>query len=164
MSRLPRRRVLVASLLVLTLGLAGAAYALWNEAGSGTGTAATGTTIDVTLSPGTPTAGLYPGGQSDVELSVSNPNEFTVHIGSLALDTAQGTGGFAVDAGHSGCNVAALSFSSQTNGGDGWTIPAKVGAVNGSLPIALTNALTLSTSAVNACQGASATVYLDAGP
>lgn len=80
------------------------------------------------------------------------------------LDTSQGTGGLAVDTSHSGCGLATLSFTTQTNGGVGWTIPAKVGAVDGTLPITLANALAMSTSAANACQGASFTVYLVAGP
>jgi hypothetical protein len=43
-------------------------------------------------------------------------------------------------------------------------VPAKSGAVNGVLPITLTSALAMSLSAVNACQGATFTVYLTAGP
>ena len=42
-------------------------------------------------------------------------------------------GGFAVDAGHSGCTLGTLSYTTQTNGGSGWNVPAKVGAVNGTL-------------------------------
>jgi hypothetical protein len=118
----------------------------------------------VVLSPGSPTASLYPGGQADVVFSVSNPNSSAVRIGSFALATGQGTGGFAVDSGHSACGLATLSFTSQTNGGAGWTVPAKVGSVNGTLAVTLTNALTMSLGAANACQGATTSVYLAAGP
>jgi hypothetical protein len=82
-----------------------------------------------------------------------------VRVGSLALDTSQGTGGFAVDAAHSGCAVSALAFTTQTNGGAGWTVPG-----SGSLPVTLTAAVSMSTSAGNACQGATFTVYLQVGP
>lgn len=161
--RLTRRMLLVCLVVVPALA-GGAASAVWTGSGGGAGSGTTGTTVAVTLSPGTPTASLYPGGQGNVVLSVSNPNASPVRIGSLALDNSQGTGGFAVDAGHSGCAVGTLSFTTQTNGGAGWTVPAKVGAVDGTLPVTLTNALTMGVGAANACQGASTTVYLVAGP
>jgi hypothetical protein len=116
----------------------------------------------MTLSPGTPTADLFPGGQSGVALTVSNPNTSPAHIGSLVLDTTQGTSGMAVDAGHSACAVAMLSFATQTNGGAGWTVPAKVGGVNGTLAATLSRALSMSVDAAAACQGATITVFLSA--
>lgn len=162
--RTPRRMLLTSLLVVLAVAIGGGvANAFWSGSGSGTGSGATGTTVAVTLSPGAPAAALYPGGQADVVLTVSNPNESPVFIGSLALDAGQGTGGFAVDAGHPGCALGTLSFITQTNGGAGWTVPAKVGAVNGTLPITLTNALSMGVGAANACQGASFTVYVAAG-
>jgi hypothetical protein len=163
-ARMSRRMLLTSLVVGLALAGGGVASAVWGGSGNGFGSAAIGTTVAVTLSPGTPAATLFPGGQADVLLTVSNPNLSAVHIGSLALDTLHGTGGFAVDAGHSTCAVAALSFATQTNGGAGWTVPAKVGAVNGTLPITLTNALSMGLGAANACQGASSTVYLAAGP
>jgi hypothetical protein len=115
------------------------------------------------LTIGTPTAALQPGGTSSVALTASNSNTSPVTINSFSLNTSQGTGGFAVDSGHSGCTLSALSFATQTNGGSGWIVPAKVGSTNGSLNITLSNALTMSTAAVNACQGATFTVYVVAG-
>jgi hypothetical protein len=163
--RRPVRELLVAATVILTvIGTAGIALAYWRAGGTGTGTASTGTASAVTLSPGTPAVTLYPGGQSDVTLTVSNPNTTAVTIATLALDTTQGTGGFAVDAGHVGCAVSALSLSTQTNAGAGWTVPAKTGTVNGVLAITLPNALAMATGAANACQGAQFTVYLVAGP
>ena len=165
MSATPLIRLLTASLIsLLVLPLGYAAYAAWGASGSGTGSATTASTTAVTLSPGTPSGTLRPGGQANVVLSVSNPNTSPVRIGSLSLDTGQGTGGFAVDAGHSGCAVLTLTFTTQTNGGAGWNVPAKVGAVNGALSITLTNALAMGVAAANACQNASFTTYLAAGP
>lgn len=154
--------VLVVGVIAMTGG--GPASAFWHVLGAGSGSVATATVVAVTLSPGTSSAGLYPGGQASVALTVSNPNTSPVVITSLGLDTARGTGGYGVDAGHAGCSVAALSLATQTNGGAGWTVPGKVGVVDGSLPIALTNALAMSVGAANACQGGSFTVYLSAGP
>ena len=91
-------------------------------------------------------------------MTVTNPNPSAVQVGSLSLDTTQGTAGFAVDGAHAACGVVTLSFTTQTNGGAGWTIPA-----NGSSVLSLANSLSMSTDAANACQGASFTVYLKAG-
>ena len=153
--------LVVSVLVVLVLGVAGAASAYWTGSGSGTGDGTSATTAPVTVSPGTATANLYPGGTADVVLTVSNPNLSEVRIGSLALDTSQGAGGFGVDAGHSGCAVETFGFTDQTGA---WTIPAKVGVVNGTLAVTLTNALAMSLGAADACQGATASVYLVAGP
>jgi hypothetical protein len=73
----------------------------------------------------------------------------------LALDTTQGTSGFAADAAHAACALAALSFATQSNGGAGWTVPG--GSV---VALTLPNAISMSTNAANACQGATFTVYL----
>ena len=96
--------------------------------GRGSGNAATATTVPITVSPGTPTANLYPGGTTSVVLTLSNPNASAIRVGSLSLDVSQGTGGFSVDAGHSGCGLSTFTYTTQTTG---WVVPAKVGAVNG---------------------------------
>lgn len=165
MSGTARRRALLGGILVIAaVAAATAADAAWSGGGSGTGSAGTGTTVAVTLSPGTPSAGLHPGGSADVVLEVTNPNQHPVRIGTLALDTGQGTSGFAVDGDHPGCATSALGFATQSNGGAGWTVPAKVGAVDGSLAVTLSGAISMASNAANACQGATFTVYLVAGP
>jgi hypothetical protein len=151
---------MIVAIVVVTIGGAGVAYAYWTAGGAGTGIGAAGTTVPITLSAGTPTASLLPGGQTNVVLSMTNPNTARVKVSSLALDTTQGTGGFSVDASHAGCTLSTLSFTTQTNGGAGWTIPGKVGATNGTLAVTLTNSLSMSLSAVNACQGATFTVHV----
>jgi hypothetical protein len=148
----------VLALVVVPLG--GVALAYWGGTGGGTGTTATGTVVPVTLTAGTPSATLRPGGTANVVLTATNTNVSPVRVASLALDTSRGTGGFSVDAGHSTCNVNALSYTTQNNGGSGWTIPGRVGLVNGTLAVTLTNALGMAASAANACQGATFTVYL----
>ena len=97
-------------------------------------------------------------------LTITNSNSSPVRIGSLASDTARGTLGFSADSGHASCVLSTLAFTTQTNGTTGWTVPAKVGSINGSLAVTLTNALAMSLTAVNACQGATFTVYLVAQP
>ena len=151
------KRVAVVVLVIVAIAVGGSAAAFWTRIGSGTGSAGSGTTSAVTLTPGTATTGLFPGGQVGVTFTVTNPNPTAVRIEQFRLDTTQGTSGFAVDAGHSGCTLGSLAFPTQTQAG-GWTI-----AGNGSLSITLPASLALATSAPNACQGASFTVYLRAG-
>jgi hypothetical protein len=144
--------------------LAGIAAAVWSAVGSGKASGGTGTTVAVTLTPATPTATLYPGGQTNVLLTVTNSNAAPVRIGSLSSDTARGTSGFSADSGHGGCLLSTLAFTTQTNGTTGWTVPAKTGSVSGTLAVTLPSALAMSSTAGNACQGATFTVYLVAQP
>jgi hypothetical protein len=155
------RWVRVALAVVLALAIAGGAFAYFTASGAGSGSASASTAQEVTLSVGTPTTQLYPGASADVKLTASNPNPFDAYVFSLALDTSQGTDGFAVDGGHSGCDVSALAFATQSAG---WVVPPKVGMTNGTLSIDLTNAISMGAAAANACQGATFTVYLKVGP
>jgi hypothetical protein len=163
--RVPRpRRILAIGVVVAAIvALGGTADAIWTGSGGGNGSASSGTVTPVTLSPGTPDTLLYPGGSADVVLTVHNPGSAEVHIGSLSLDKARGEGGYSVDALHSGCSVSTFGFSASTNSGAGWTVPAQDSGAAGLLPIALSDALSMDENAANACQGATATVYLVAG-
>ncbi len=130
------------------------AYAAWTVNGGGTGTASATSAVALTLSAGTPSTSLYPGGSADVDTTAANSNPFAVAVSSVDLDTTQGTNGFSVDAGHSGCNLSSLSFTTAT---DGWTIPA-----NSSIDIDAAGDIAMSTAANDSCQGATFTVYLTA--
>lgn len=151
---------MIALSLVGVLFLAGGALAYWTGLASGSAAATAATALAVTLTPAAPATRLYPGGTSDVSLRITNPNPFTVRIASLALDSASGTAGYGVDAPHSGCALSTLIFTTQTTG---WTVPARVGAADGSLDVSLAGALAMSGTAASACQGASFIVYLVAG-
>ena len=135
----------------------------WTTTGAGTASATTATAVDISLSAGIPSAELYPGAAADVAVIATNPNPFALRLGSLSLDTSQGTAGFGVDAPHAACGLATLSFTAQSNGGAGWTIPPKVGATDGTLALDLAGALTMSAGAAGACQGASFVVHLTVG-
>lgn len=145
--------------VVGVLCVVGVATAYFSTSGSGSGSATVGSALPVTIAAGAaPTAELYPGGAGDVTVRISNPNAFGVHVGSLALDTSHGQDGF--DASPPGCNVGeALEFTTQTNGGAGWNVPA-----NGTLDLDLAGSLHMTDTAANACQAATFTVYLGAGP
>ena len=151
-----RRAAVVLAATALLVVVAGAAFAYWAASGSGSAAATTDGTAALTLSPATPTAELYPGGQAAVITTVTNPNPSAVRIGSLALDSTQGDGGYEVDAAHPGCAVSALGFTTQSNAGAGWTVPGN--SVDWS--VSLAGAVTMKTSAANECQGATFTIYL----
>jgi hypothetical protein len=88
---------------------------------------------------------------------VQNSNPFPVHVSSIAIDATQGSSGFTADAGHSGCNLGSLSFTTATNGGAGWDVPA-----GSSVDVDMQNAIAMSGAANDSCQGATFTVYLAA--
>ena len=141
------RRALAVSLAALAL--AGSAFAYWSATGSasGSGQSLSGP-VPVTVAAAAAPATLIPTGAAtgEVRATITNPNAFEVRIRQLELD------GFSANA--TGC---ALSFTTQDNGGSGWTVPA-----GGSISVALPGSLTMGTTAANGCQGETFTVYLKA--
>ena len=152
-----RKRLVAAGAVIVGVSVIGVAIAAWTTGGSGSGQATAGSATSMTISAGTPGTSLYPTASADVAATASNPNPYKVHVSSVSL------GAISVDSGHSGCNTASLSVTSpQTNSGSGWDVPAKSGAVNGSLALDLTNAISMSNTANDSCQGATFTVALTA--
>ena len=143
------------------LALSGGAVAYYSSAGHGSSSASVASPDPLSIAAQTPAANLlYPGGSGEVDATVSNPNPFPLRINSLVL----GSGGIGVDSAHSGCDTSALHFTSQSNGGAGWDVPAHVGTTDGSLDLQLTGSISMDTSAANACQGAIFTISLATGP
>ena len=146
-----RRRSLVVVAVVALLGIATVTECLRLLAqlrAAGPAPRPPGPSQAVVLSPATAAAQLYPGGQAAVSLTITNPGPGSVRVESLSLDTTRGTGGFAVDAGHSACSVSALSLTAQNNGGSGWTVPGA-----GSSAVMLPNALSMGTGALERVPG-----------
>jgi hypothetical protein len=151
-----KRIVLVAALAIAATAI-GVAIAAWTTGGSGSGQAQAGSATTMTISAGTPSGSLYPTASADVAATISNPNPYKVHVSSISLGTVS------VDGGHSACNLGSVSVTSpRDNSGNGWDVPAKAGAVNGSLPVDLANAISMSDAANDSCQGATFTVDLTA--
>jgi hypothetical protein len=152
-----KKRFAVIAILVISGSVIGVAIAAWTTGGSGSGQASAGTATSMTISAGTPSTSLYPTASADVAATISNPNPYKVHVSSIAL------GAITVDGGHSACNTGTVTVTSpQTNSGAGWDVPAKVGAVDGSANIDLANAISMTNSANDSCQGATFTVALTA--
>ena len=155
-NRKKKRLIAVTALLVAGSAI-GVAIAAWTTGGSGSGQAQAGSAASMTISAGTPSSSLYPTASADVAATISNPNPYKVHVGSVTL------GAISVDAGHSSCNTASVSVTSpQDNSGAGWDVLEKSVAVNGSLNVDQADAIAMSNAATDACQGASFTVALTA--
>ena len=169
MRRLTRNRA--GALLVIAtvaMGVAAGAFAYWMSTGSGEATTQLGSPEQLTLqAQASSQSQLVPGDTSNVTVLATNPNPYFVTITFLALDTSQGTGGFDVDAAHSGCNLSAVHFVPKNPPvgifGPGWRVPPKVGSTDGTLSIEVGDALTMDMAALNACQSADFTIHLAAG-
>jgi hypothetical protein len=160
--RIGRRGWIGACAAIALLVLGTTAYAYFTATGEGGASSTVGETEPVAFEAVTPTEYLYPGTTADVAVKILNPNVSQVFVPSLLLDETGGDGGFAVDGGHSGCDPDALSFTTQDNGGDGWFVP---GADDppAELELHLEDAIGMDTTAANACQGATFTVFLKVG-
>jgi hypothetical protein len=152
-----KKRLTLLAVFLIAASVIGVALAAWTTGGSGSGQASAGSATSMTISAGTPSTSLYPTASADVAAVVSNPNPYKVHVSSIAL------GAVTVDGGHSGCNTGSVSVTSPAdNSGSGWDVPAKSGAVNGSLNVDLANAISMTNAANDSCQGATFTVALTA--
>ena len=73
---------------VFTIAGSGVALAYWTQSGSGTGSAATGTTKALTITGTSPT-GLVPGDAAkDVVLTISNPGDAPVKVQGVTIAIA----------------------------------------------------------------------------
>ena len=153
MTRITKKRAILAMACIATMAIAAAAYAYFTSTGSGTATAKVGTSTAVTLK-GTVAGNLYPGASSQVSFTVDNPSSGAQRVGTITLT------GITVDAGHSTCSVTI------SGGNPDFSMPAV--AVNATFPagngqaVTPKGTLTMNDTGVNqnACQGAELTLAL----
>jgi hypothetical protein len=81
-----KARFVALAAVVITVAVAGLAFAYWTQGGTGSGSATAGTTTAITVNQTTSVTGLYPGGPA-VTLSgtFDNPNAHPVHISSVTV-------------------------------------------------------------------------------
>ena len=144
---------------VATLAIAAPAVAFWTGTGAGSATATLDTPQALTLSPGGLGSEIYPGQVKSVATVASNPNPYPVEITSISLDAGEGTDGYGVDNAHTDC-IPQFEFTPQSNGDEGWTVPAMSEGTPGELEIELQDALAMGLGASDSCQGARYDVYL----
>ena len=152
---------MIVAIVVVIVGGAGVAYAYWSAGGSGTGFGANGTTTPLTLSSGTPTGTLLPGGQTDVRPHHDQPEHRAReallararhHPGHQRLQRRRRA--------HRLHASAPCRSPPRPTAARAGPFPARSVPSTARLSVTLTNALSMSLSAVNACQGATFTVYL----
>ena len=162
--RMARQARAGAVLVVAAIALGAAALAYFTATGSGHAPAHVATAQNLTISSAAvASSALYPGGSSDVDATVHNPNSFAVHVHAFTLDTGESSDGIASDAfgctsgGNTGSSTNSVTFNGPvTNGGSDFVFGS------GDTTLTLPDALSMSTTAENACQGATFTVYLQA--
>ena len=134
-----KRAAAVATGAALTFIVGGVAFAYWSTSGSGTGSAATGNVVGVTIHATSPAVtGLYPGGPAqDVSGDFDNPNAGTVYINQVSVAVAPGWSKRA-DALKPACTAADFDITQPSasaheiasgTGVDAWG-PAKIALVN----------------------------------
>lgn len=84
-----RKKVIgAAAVVVVAAGAAGGAYALWTTDGTGSGGAASGGTVDVTVTASAGPADLYPGFTAgDIYFTLTNTNDFPVTFTDAGVGT-----------------------------------------------------------------------------
>ena len=143
-----KRRLIGGGITLAVLVAAGLAYAAWTANGTGSGYAkATNaealTTVDVSAQAAPE---LYPGGQGDVVVRISNPNDYPVEV-----DDITGNGAITSSGGTGTCSTHGVTFADQTN--QNLDVPA-----NGETQVTLNNAASMSNASENGCQGATFTI------
>jgi hypothetical protein len=153
MDRIIGKRALIALGCTVALAAVGVAVAYFTSSGSGTGSAAVGSSSPVTLHA-TISSNLYPGSSSPVSFTVDNPSSGSQRVGTITLSS------ISVDAGHSGCSTAI------GGGNPDFSMPAvtvnKVFAPGNGQSVTPGGTLTMNETGVNqdACQGATLTLNL----
>ena len=110
MRKLTKKTLAVSAALML-MGTGGVAFAYWTNSGSGTGSAATGTNLAITVAQGTSSAVLVPGGPSStLSGTFTNPNTSPVFVNTVTATLASVTGSVGTPA----CTVADYALDTAT--------------------------------------------------
>lgn len=136
----------VATTAALLLG-SGVAYAFWVTTGSGTGIAAAGSPISLTVTSAG-VSGLYPKQTTTVPVSVTNTNSYPVTVQNVTLDSVTATG--------TGCANTDVALNSAASGvsGSTFTVAASLTPALGATPNATLNVPIAVADLLNTCQGA----------
>ena len=151
--RLDRRGKVILSIAAAAAVIvnAGVAWAYWKLDGAGTAAAVAGSAVGLQLhgrSDGSKP--LYPGGTTDLTVTVINNNDFPVKITSVAA----GAGDVTADAAHrdGGCRTTGVVVSSDVLD-VAWEVPENTTDV-----FTVPGGLMMTNSSDSACQGATFTI------
>ncbi len=142
----PKRIAALVFGLVLT-AVAGAAFALWSQSGTGTGSAKATSAVPSAVTPGTVTADLYPGFTGgDVFFKVTNPNPYPVRFTSL-------TPGAVTSSDATNCPASNVTVASRSN--LSIDVPANTTTA---VERSVADVVTMAAAAPDGCQGVSFTL------
>jgi hypothetical protein len=147
-----RKRIVVPAVVVAVMLISTVAYAAWSATGSGSANASAANAQGLSISSPVAASGLYPTGSVNVSVQFSNPNSYAVTVTSVAQTSGQS---ITVDGAHSGCNASSVSFDNTAGASLSVRVPA-----NSTASTTLSNAVSMSNAAVDACQGATFSVPL----
>jgi hypothetical protein len=134
---------------------AGAAWAYWRISGTGTGAAQAGAVIELSLKGRSDEEKpLFPGGTSDLTVTVTNRNDFPIRITSVFA----GKGKTVADEAHrsAGCLDTGVVVSQDVHDVS-WQVPKNTIGV-----FTLTDGIRMTNSSDTACQGATFTIPVQA--
>lgn len=148
--RKPRKRTLIIALAVLLAAIVavGVGLGAWSIGGTGNGAAKATTASSITLADasGFTSADLYPGATGNLKLRATNPNPFPVRITAVS-----GNGTITSDKGAACDASTGVTLANQS----GLTLDLAAGAT---ATLTVPNAVSMSNSSDNSCQGAVFTV------
>jgi hypothetical protein len=134
---------------------AGVAYAFWKLSGTGTGSARAGSAIELNLSGvSDDSKPLYPGGTSNLTVTVANDNAFPITVTTLS----PGKGKASADESHrrSGCTNTGVVVTKEVNEVS-WKVPKNSVGV-----FRLADGIRMTNHSDTACQGATFTIPVQA--
>ena len=151
--RLDRRGKVILSVAAAAAVLvnAGAAWAYWTLNGEGTGVAVAGTAVELTLTgKSDDSKPLYPGGTTNLTVTVTNQNDFPIKITSVS----PGANAVTADSEHrdAGCRTTGVVVAQDVIAVS-WEVPKNtIGVFTVPDGVRMTNA------SESACQGATFTI------
>ena len=143
-----KRTIVVVAVLVLGAVAVGVGLSAWSISGTGNGAAKATTASAITLADasGFTSADLYPGATGNLKLRATNPNPFPVRITAVS-----GNGTITSDKGAACDASTGVTLANQS----GLTLDLAAGAT---ATLTVPNAVSMSNSSDNSCQGAVFTV------
>lgn len=93
MFKVTKRKVAAIGVACGTVLAAGVAFAAWTSTGTGNGTGSAREAVDSVIATVTPAALLYPGIDSSLIVSITNPNPYPVQVTSIEASSSMLTAG-----------------------------------------------------------------------
>jgi hypothetical protein len=151
-----RTKVILAVCAVAAVAVnAGAAWAYWRITGSGTGSAKAGSAFELTLKgKSDDNKPLYPGGTSNLTVTVTNENNFPIEITAVAAGAGKPTADEAHREG--GCQTTGVVVSQDVHRVS-WIVQRNTIGV-----FTLSDGIKMTNQSDSTCQGATFTIPLKA--